>query len=147
MHDLFEEQWVRLPLRERVSEQVDNRRTDVERVEVRVDRRDVEGQRHVLDELPVAALEGVAPQPVARLGGGVGEQADGRHRRQGCDQMARCDAGGKSRQNRSEMRGDEASGAEQAQAHRLTIGIRDGRAYPCGVEVPPKNGGVSGCAG
>ena len=36
-------------------------------------------------------------------------------------------------QDRGNVRGDVASGAEQAEVHRVTIGIRGGRHYPCGA--------------
>ena len=127
MEDRLEEQGVGLPLRERVAEQVDDRRADVHRVEVRVDRRDVEGERHVLDELPVAALEGVAAEPVARLRADVGEQADDGDGGKGGEQVAGGEADRERDEDRDEVRGDEAAGAEQGEVHRLNIGICAGR--------------------
>ena len=130
--DLLEEERVRLPLLERISEQVDDCGADVQRIRVRVDRRDVERERHVLDELPVAALEGIASQALARLLGDVRNEAEEARRRQGGEQMIGGEADRERHEDRGNMRGDEPSGAEQTEVHQLTIGIRGARHYPCG---------------
>ena len=54
MDDLLEQRGVRLPAVEPVPEQIDDRRADVERVARLVEGGDVQRQRHLLDEQPVA---------------------------------------------------------------------------------------------
>jgi hypothetical protein len=57
----------------------------------------------------------------------VGEQADNARRREGDEQVARCEADRERHQECSQIRGNEAARAKQSEIHPLTIGIRDGR--------------------
>ena len=77
------------------------------------------------DELAVAPFEGVALQPLARLLGEMREQAGDRGYRESRERVAGRETDAERDDHRRKVRGDETSGAEQAEAHRVTIGIRE----------------------